>query len=67
MVDRNKADNSGRTLLSHAAENGHEKVVKILPWREEVNPEKKSDNDGQAPLSHAAWNGHKRVVKILLE
>ena len=30
-------DDEGRTPLSHAAENGHEEVVKILLKRKEVN------------------------------
>jgi len=64
-INPEKADNSGRTTLSLAAENGHEGVVKVLLGFEEVNPDT-PDMWGKTPLLFAARNGHGGVVKILL-
>ena len=43
-------DSSGRTLLSYAAESGHEGVVKILLERGDVNPDS-SDKGDRTPVS----------------
>ena len=63
--DINQLDCAGNTPLVWAAWNGHERVVKILLGREDVNPEK-SNTFRQSPLCFAAENGHEGVVKILL-
>jgi ankyrin repeat protein len=63
-VDVDPKDNSGRTPLSWAAENGHEAVVKLLLLEKAVDVDSKS-NSGQTPLSRAAVNGHEAVVKLL--
>jgi len=39
--------------------------VKLLLWREEVNPHK-PDNFGRTPLSYAAGGGNVALVKMLL-
>jgi len=64
--DINGGDFMGCTPLAWAARNGHEKVVKILVGREEVNPDLTGDG-GRTPLSHAAVSGNEGVVKQLLE
>src|SRR5207302_1796321 len=64
-VDWNQRNNNGNRVLSWAAENGHEAVVKLLI---EKGAELESKyNYGQTPLLWAAENGHKAVVKLLLE
>jgi ankyrin repeat protein len=65
-VEADSKDNDGRTPLSHAAESGHEAVVKLLMGRDDVEADSK-DNDGRTPLSHAAESGHEAVVKLLTE
>ena len=62
-VDSKDKDN-GQTLLSLAAEKGHEAVVKLLE-ADKVNVDSGS-NFGQTPLSSATANGHEAVVKLLL-
>ena len=57
--------NYDRGLLSLAAENGHDGVVKLLLEQEGVSPDR-PDIHGQTPLSWAARNGHDGVVKLLL-
>ncbi|RYP44175.1 hypothetical protein DL768_009323 [Monosporascus sp. mg162] len=64
-VNLESKDSNGRTALSHAAEEGHETIVKLL-LEKDVNPDSK-DSNGRTPLSHAADGGHKTIVKLLLE
>jgi ankyrin repeat protein len=58
-------DNSGRTLLSRAAEEGHEAVVKLL-LEKGADPNAK-DKASRTPLWWAVWAGHEAVAKLLLE
>ncbi|KAF4635257.1 hypothetical protein G7Y89_g2840 [Cudoniella acicularis] len=55
----------GRTLLSFAAGEGHEDIIKLL--LEIVDPDIKDGKSGRTPLLWAATNGHEAVVKLLLE
>jgi ankyrin repeat protein len=59
-------ESDDRTLLSRAAENDHEAVVKLLL---DKNADIKSEADihGLTPLSWTAEKGHEAVVKLLLE
>ena len=59
-------DEYGRTLLSFAAGEGHEDIVKLL-LKIGGDPEIKDGKSGRAPLWWAAQNGHEAVVKLLLE
>ncbi|OBT54158.1 hypothetical protein VE04_10305 [Pseudogymnoascus sp. 24MN13] len=66
-------DNSGRTPLSRAAEDGSEAVVKLLIERDDVDANSE-DNSGQTPLWWAIDSYHiveeseqEAVVKLLLE
>ena len=56
----------GKTLLSRAAEGGHESIVRLLLeiGKVEVNL---IDREDQMPLLRAARGGHESVVKLLLE
>ncbi|TGO65696.1 hypothetical protein BCON_0001g00100 [Botryotinia convoluta] len=54
----------GRTLLSFAAGEGHEDVIKLLLGK--VDPEIKDGIYEQTPLSFAAENEHQAIVKLLL-
>ena len=57
-------DDIGRTPLSHAAENGHECIVRMLLER---NTDSDSmDESGRTPVNLAAHNGHEAVVELLL-
>jgi len=61
----NQGDWAGNTPLLWAAKNGHDRVVKQLLGREDVDPDKPGTTGG-TPLSWAAENGHEGVVKLLL-
>jgi len=63
--DINQKDRMGDTPLAWAARKGHERVVKALLGRSDIDPDK-SGEGGRTPLMLAAWAGHERVVKILL-
>ncbi|KAI3325361.1 ankyrin repeat-containing protein [Xylariaceae sp. AK1471] len=54
-----------KTLLSYAAGQGYEAVVRLL-LETGANPEAEG-NDFRTPLSWATGNGHEAVVKLLLE
>ncbi|OQV12509.1 Transient receptor potential cation channel subfamily A member 1 [Hypsibius exemplaris] len=57
-------DASGKTLLHHAAENGHVLMVDMLFQR--GSDLEATDNDGQTPLHLAAMKDHVKVVQALL-
>jgi hypothetical protein len=59
-------DSNGRTPLSWAAEQGHEKVVKLLLGREDVSVDSKDCLD-RTPLLWAAKHGQEAVVKLLVD
>ncbi|PVH70389.1 hypothetical protein DL98DRAFT_389862, partial [Cadophora sp. DSE1049] len=62
-LDIKSTDRFNRTLLSWAAGNGHEAVVKLLlESGAEVDCK---DKDGRTSLSWAAGSGHEAVVKLL--
>ncbi|KAF2682221.1 hypothetical protein K458DRAFT_456076 [Lentithecium fluviatile CBS 122367] len=65
-IGRDFKDKYEQTLLSRAASNGSEAVVKLLLETGKVDVDSK-DNSGRTPLSRAAWNGSEAVVKLLLE
>ncbi|KAJ6780196.1 hypothetical protein PWT90_04456 [Aphanocladium album] len=54
----------GLTPLSWAARNGHDKVVKLLLGKANIEAK---DNRSQTPLSWAARNGHRAVVQLLID
>ncbi|CZR67942.1 related to heterokaryon incompatibility protein [Phialocephala subalpina] len=54
----------GRTLLSFAAGEGHEDVIKLL--LKTVDPDIKDGRFSRTPLWWAAGNGHEAVVNLLL-
>ena len=55
-----------RSLLSWAAQRGHEAIVKLLLETGKVDVNSRGTL-GQTPLSWAAERGHEAVVKLLLE
>jgi hypothetical protein len=59
-------DNCGQTPLSHASEQGHTAVVKLLLGTGKVDVDTK-DVWGCTPLMLAAEDGHTAVVKLLLD
>jgi ankyrin repeat protein/nucleoside phosphorylase len=64
--DANTRDQSGRTVLSYAAEAGHRAMVTVLleSYGADVNI---VDEIGRTPLSYAAEYGRDSIVKLLLE
>ena len=65
-VNINVYDETHRTALSWASENGHEAVVKVLIKAKQADIESK-DMKGRTPLSWAVQSGNVGVVKLLLE
>lgn len=65
-INTSKVGKRGQTLLSCAASNGHEEVVKILIERDDINPQQ-TEKHGQRLLSCNVSHEPERVVKILLE
>lgn len=59
-------DEKDWTLLSYAAENGHNAAVKLLIERDDVEADSR-DEEGRTPLSYAAESGYDAVVKLLIE
>ena len=59
-------DNFGRTLLSCAALNGHEAVVRLLVEKGAA-VDTQENSSGQTPLLAAASNGHEAIVRLLVE
>ena len=57
-------DKRGRTLLSRAAEEGREGVVRLLLERKDVQPNSK-DEDGLTPLQYASRGGYEAVVRLI--
>jgi len=51
--------------IGNITEFQHERVVKTLLERDDVNPDK-PDKGGQTPLWWAAWNGREGVLRMLL-
>ena len=62
----NGADDSGRTALFLAAQNGRAHIVNAILAYEEVNVNK-PDGDGRTPIFAAASGGHLRIVNALLQ
>jgi len=63
--DINSKDESGRTVLHHATEEGDAEVVRtLLSWRANVDEE---NAKGDAPLHTAAANNQVAVAGLLLE
>jgi ankyrin repeat protein len=66
MESKDKDKGYGRMLLSWAAADGHEALVKPLPEKS-ANVESKDTEYGQMPLSLAAMRGQEAVMKPLLQ
>jgi len=62
--DINQEDWASNTPLVWAASNGHERIVKILLGRDDVNPDR-PNCFSLTPLLCATRNGHEGVVKML--
>jgi ankyrin repeat protein len=65
-MDPKSKDESGRTALHRAAENGHDEVVDIL-LKNGATVDAKETKFGQTSLHLAALNGHRTVAQKLLE
>jgi ankyrin repeat protein len=65
-MDPNSKDETGRTALHRAAENGHAEVVDIL-LRNGATVDVKETKFGQTSLHLAALNGHRAVAQKLVE
>ena len=64
-INPDSSSRSGRTPLSWAAGNGHERIVGLLLGRGCVNPNN-LDRYGRTPLLWAARNGQDGIVELLL-
>ncbi|KAI1109378.1 hypothetical protein F5Y14DRAFT_30227 [Nemania sp. NC0429] len=64
-ANRHVINSLGQTLLSNAAEKGHEAIAKLLLDTGEADLDFK-DRFGQTPLTYAAVRGHEAIVKLLL-
>jgi len=64
--DVNQRDSAGVTPLIWAARYGHEKVVRLLLRKKDVQPDLPDTNSGRTALSWAAENGHEGVVRLFL-
>ena len=65
-INPDSSSKSGRTPLSWAAEKGHERIVRLLLGRKDVNPNTPDMAYGRTPLWWAAGNGHERIAELLL-
>ena len=64
-VDLNAQDETGRSALFWAAQEGYEDVVELLLSREEIETDAQ-DLRGHSPLSLAAEAGYEKIVSLLL-
>ena len=72
LLETNKGDVRatdilGNVAIAWASQRGHERVVRVLLERSDINSGTPSTKYGSAPLLWAAENGHEGVVRILLE
>ena len=58
---------NSRTILTLAAEHGHERVVKMLLEHRDVDPNQADTEYDRTPLGWAAEHGHESVVQMLLK
>ncbi|KAF4496667.1 ankyrin repeat-containing [Fusarium agapanthi] len=61
---------NGRTLLSFAAEKGHESIAELLITKGAsvgLRPTSEAKSTRLAPFSYAARNGHEGVIRALVE
>jgi len=56
----------GEPPLWFAVEWGHERVVKLLLNRKDIDPNATDNNHGQTSLSPAAENEHEGIARFLL-
>lgn len=64
-VNADSKDESGQTVLCHAAIRRQEALVKTLLSRRDINADSK-DNSGRTTLSWVAEQGHETIAKLLL-
>ncbi|KAL6890890.1 ankyrin repeat-containing domain protein [Trichoderma evansii] len=62
----NMIEKKAMTPLHHAADNGHEAVVRLMLESGSNLESKEYEYGGRTPLSWAAENGHEAVVRLLL-
>ena len=65
-IDVEKVSSSGKTALHYAAQEGHEKVARLLLIEEGVNVNAK-DYKGATSLHWATATGHKKMVELLID
>jgi ankyrin repeat protein len=65
MSELRKMDKNYWTRIQWAAENGNEKILKLLLQIGKIDTNAR-DDDGDTLLMRAAWYGHKDIVKLLL-